>query len=96
MASTTKETEAENVSEKVIVSDSHFINRGKNIYLNNSVNASTTIDANHKESLRKRVLQSNEGTVKKRKSFVKKFRKEWMDEPIFRGWLQPIPNRSEK
>lgn len=97
MASTTKEIEAENNCEKVIQisNPSQINNRNRNICLN-PVNSSVTIDANHKENLRKRVLQTHEGSGKKRKSFVKKFRKEWMDEPIFRGWLQPIPNLSEK
>lgn len=97
MASTTKEAESETISEKVIqVSNtSQNSNRSRNVYLS-SVNSTVSTDANNKEGLRKRVFQNQEGSLKKRKTFVKKFRKEWMDEPIFKGWLQPIPNLSEK
>lgn len=98
MASATKEAESGNVCEKVmqISNTSHANSRARSIYIG-SVSSPNSVDANNKEVTKRRIIRTQDGSVaKKRRSFVKKFRKEWMDEPIFRGWLQPIPNLSEK
>ncbi|KAL0281405.1 UNVERIFIED_CONTAM: hypothetical protein PYX00_002402 [Menopon gallinae] len=98
MASATKEAESGNVCEKVmqISNTSHANSRARSIYIG-SVSSPNSVDANCKEVAKRRIIRTQEGSAaKKRRSFVKKFRKEWMDEPIFRGWLQPIPNLSEK
>lgn len=40
-------------------------------------------------------LESSVVKVRKR-TVVKRFRKEWMDEAIFAGWLRPIPSNPER
>lgn len=102
MASTTNEAENESFSGEIMHGSNSTANNsnGTNIYVSsvNTINTRSSVDSNNKEVLKRRVVQSQnlDGKVKKRKTFVKKFRKEWMDEPIFKGWLQPIPNLSEK
>lgn len=99
MASVTNEAEPESIRGEVMqVSNSATNNTSSgNIYIS-SATSHQSVNANNKEVLKRRIIQNPnpDGKVKKRKAFVKKFRKEWMDEPIFRGWLQPIPNLSEK
>ncbi|KAK6644561.1 hypothetical protein RUM43_000828 [Polyplax serrata] len=99
MASVTNEAEPENIRCEVmqVANSAQHNNSSGNIYIS-SLNPHKSVDINNKEVLKRRIIQSQtpDGKAKKRKAFVKKFRKEWMDEPIFRGWLQPIPNLSEK